>query len=120
VSRGRRLAMARAAGKCERCGRAIVPGYRSLHHRRPRGMGGSRDPLTDHPANFVDLCGSGTTDCHGDLESFRLLAKRFGWILPQGSDPRTCPVRIFRPGWERPCWMIPGPDRWYTIVEVVP
>jgi hypothetical protein len=44
----------------------------SVHHRRPRMMGGSRNESTYiKPANLIVLCGSGTTGCHGWVESNR-------------------------------------------------
>lgn len=76
---------------CARCGQA---GTLNLHHRTPRGMGGSRDPLSASPANLVTLCGSGTTGCHGWVESHRDQAVTEGWIVLRGTDPATVPVRI--------------------------
>ena len=35
-----------------------------LHHIVPRGNGGD-----DVPANFLWVCGSGTTGCHGEIEA---------------------------------------------------
>lgn len=92
----------RDAGLCARCGRPCPPGAGSVHHRRPRGMGGSRDPLTNDPSNLVLLCGSGTTGCHGYLEAFRSESLETGWLLRQGADPRTSPVLV---GGR---WMQPG------------
>lgn len=76
---------------CERCGRA--PGS-NIHHRRPRGAGGSKDPATNVPSNLLLLCGSGTTGCHGQIESHRAEAKANGWLLEQWQNPLRTPVRI--------------------------
>jgi hypothetical protein len=83
-------------------------------------MGGTRDPLAGHPSNIVLLCGSGTTGCHGWIEDHREDALETGWLLYQWTggertDPRLCP--IWRP---RVGWMIPGPQRWFAMVEKVP
>lgn len=53
----------------------------SLHHRRPAGMGGDKKPETHGPANLVLLCGSGTTYCHGRVESNRADAMARGYLL---------------------------------------
>lgn len=76
---------------CERCGRA--PGT-NLHHRRPRGAGGSKDPATNLPSNLLWLCGSGTTGCHGWIESNRAAAIEHGWLLRSWQTPIESPVRI--------------------------
>ena len=68
-----------------------VPVAANVHHRRPRGQGGSNDP-----ANLLHLCGSGTTGCHGYIESNRTVARANGWLLEFGQDPRIVPVISFR------------------------
>lgn len=84
--------LGRDMGVCVRCGRNDEG--LNLHHRTPRGMGGTRDPLSASPANLVTLCGSGTTGCHGWVESHRDQAVSEGWIVLRGTDPSTVPVRI--------------------------
>jgi len=76
---------------CRRCGRWADGG--SIHHRRPRGMGGTSDPVVNLPANLVLLCGSGTTGCHGWVEANRVQAREDGWLVPMGVDPADVPVR---------------------------
>lgn len=68
---------------------------RSLHHRRPRRMGGTRAIDIHDPANLLAVCGNGTRGCHGWIESNRLAAKENGWLLGAGADPvsRACTVR---------------------------
>lgn len=96
----RRLIITRDEGACVACGRPCVdpdtgipqvPFY-SIQHRRARGMGGSRDPLTDSPANGVVLCGSAVNGCHGRVESQPVWASSQGLRIPQGADPRVVPV----------------------------
>lgn len=74
--------------RCRRCG---VQTWQ-LHHRKPRGMGGTRDPLINSPANLVLLCGSGTTGCHGWVESNRREARALGWLVSQWADPADVPI----------------------------
>lgn len=85
----------RAAGLCERCYRS--PDTNS-HHRRPRGLGGSRDPDTDLPANLLRLCGSGTTGCHGWIEHHRTTSIDLGYLIQQGKAPSTVPVLLVTHG----------------------
>lgn len=51
-------------------------------------MGGSKDWLTNCPANGVLLC----TDCHRFVESNREKALSLGWLVRQGEDPSRVPV----------------------------
>lgn len=99
--RTRQLVLERDLHQCVRCGKYLGPldDY-SIHHRRPRGMGGSRDPETDQPANLLTLCGSGTTGCHGAVEAHRIIAGNDGYLLPQGTRPADRPVLTHR-GWIR-------------------
>lgn len=56
-------------------------------------MGGTRDSAANSPANLIALCGSGTTGCHGWVESHREQARADGYLVPRGSDPQKVPVR---------------------------
>lgn len=53
------------------------------------------------PSNIVELCGSGTTGCHGWVHQHVREAERLGLIVPLGRDPRTTPVRDWRGDWLR-------------------
>lgn len=86
--------------KCVRCGKPIE-GQRgvdwSLHHRQPRGMGGAKHRAAAHtPANLLSLCGSGTTGCHGEIESRRAEAIGNGWLVSRFSDPERVAVLVNR------------------------
>lgn len=85
---------------CQRCGEYVGISDYSIHHRRPKGMGGSKDPATNLPANLITLCGSGTTKCHGWVESHRSDALYEGFILHQAVVPELRPVKTYR-GWIR-------------------
>lgn len=82
------VAESRDDGMCRRCGR---PGE-SIHHRIPRGMGGSRDPKINSPANLVLVCGHGTAGCHGHIESHRSEAYLSGWLVHRTEDPESIPL----------------------------
>lgn len=82
----RRLVVERDKGKCVRCGARTT----QLQHRLPRGRGGKNTP-----ANLILACGSGTTGCHGQMESFRLWAYDRGYLIHTTNpptDPTTVPL----------------------------
>lgn len=88
--RVRALVEARANGFCERCGQpALVFQH---HHRRPRGMGGSKADDTNSSANGLCVC----VPCHREIEANRVEALAHGWLVRQGDDPAAAPV--FRRG----------------------
>ncbi len=99
----------RSVGRCEMCGGPAT----NTHHRRPRGMGGSKDPATNTPANLVRVCGSGSTGCHGWIESNREAARDCGYLVGQGHDPATVPVLLMTSGglFE---WVLLDADGGYT------
>lgn len=75
----------RDRGACVRCGAPVVHLERgrawSIHHRRPRGTGGTRVVWVNLAANGVVLCGSGTTGCHGWTERERTKAFNLGFLV---------------------------------------
>lgn len=89
----------RAGFQCERCGTSIRSIPMSVHHRRPRAMGGTHRPETNYPSNLLALCGSGTTGCHGYIESHRTEAIDYGFIVPQYETPSLVPVKLYLHGW---------------------
>jgi 5-methylcytosine-specific restriction protein A len=78
----------RSRGYCEYCGMKVS--FAQYHHRRPRGMGGSKDPLTGSAANCLLL----HPNCHATIESLREVAFQNGWLVHSWEDPRDVPVRI--------------------------
>lgn len=89
----------REDGKCFHCGKqvAIYEGETyhdlpvvkriaefSIHHRKPRGMGGSNSLDINIFPNLIVLCGTGTTGCHGWVESHREQAYEEGLLIHSG------------------------------------
>ena len=66
--------IARARGRCERCGTWADQGQ--VHHRKPRQMGGTSRPEINDASNLVLLCQL----CHDDVESHRTDAYEAGWL----------------------------------------
>lgn len=85
----RQVVIDRADFRCERCGKRLLNKGASIHHRIPRGAGGTKDPLINHPVNLALLCGTGTTGCHGWVESNRSEAYATGWLVHRWEDPST-------------------------------
>lgn len=87
----------RERGRCFRCQRSLRFEDRgmgwSAHHRLPRQMGGvgRKDSdaarLISAVTNCLILCGSGTTGCHGWIESRRAIAEDYGYIVRRGINP---------------------------------
>jgi hypothetical protein len=96
----RRLVLLRDGHWCQMCSRSVVDYPSSVHHRRPRGAGGSA--LLERASNLVRLCGTGTTDdCHHWVESNREHAAQIGWLIPKlnlSIDPARTPLLTFK-GW---------------------
>lgn len=76
---------------CERCGSGGSMRW-SLHHRKPRGMGGTKNKMINSAANLLWLCGSGTEGCHGWVESNRAVSYEQGLLLHRNDDPTEVPV----------------------------
>lgn len=75
----------RSNGVCEVCGQEKAT---QMHHRRPRGMGGSRETRIHQPSMLLHL----GNDCHEYIEHHRAEAIDEGWLLKNANDDR--PVRI--------------------------
>jgi hypothetical protein len=63
----------------------------SLHHRQPRGMGGTSRANVHSLAVLVVACGHGTAGCHGWVEHHRAAARDRGLLVPMGVRPRRRP-----------------------------
>jgi hypothetical protein len=89
----RPLVRARSGGICE----TRIPGVclgraANMHHRKNRSQGGKWTA-----SNLIDLCGSGTTGCHGvltDPQGRRTEYEANGWIVPSYANPAEVPVLI--------------------------
>lgn len=84
----RQLVMARCGGFCERCGQ--WPPLIELHHRRPKGLGGSSLPDRHDPSNLAALC----TTCHRWAHSYPTAADAEGFLVPRraGLAPSSVPI----------------------------
>jgi hypothetical protein len=62
-------------------------------------MGGTRRADAHSVQNLLVLCRSGTTGCHGRIESYRAQALAAGLLLTSTEDPAACPVMLHRLAW---------------------
>jgi 5-methylcytosine-specific restriction protein A len=67
-----------------------------LHHRRPRGLGGTSDLSANLPANLLLLC----LTHHAEVESHREWALQHGYLVRQGTDPASVPL-LYGHDWVR-------------------
>lgn len=91
------ICLNRARRRCEVCGCALGPIrglHWSIHHRLPRRMGGTRRAEVNRPSALVVTCGSGTTGCHGWIESRREESYDCGLLLRAGETPAEIPVAL--------------------------
>lgn len=95
----RRQVAARDEGRCVCCGAFVVDpesmhahAQWSIQHRKARGMGGTKDPQVNDPVNLLVLCGSGTTGCHGRVETNRVWGREQGFAVSKWADPAVIPV----------------------------
>ncbi len=89
----RRLIAERAKGWCELCGLPLRTAAQ-IHHRRPRGMGGTSSTEAQSPANGLWI----HFKCHERVERFREQSLKNGWLVPQGHSPHRTPV-LTSSGW---------------------
>jgi hypothetical protein len=98
------LVLARDGNRCARCGNHVhgERGYGwSIHHRRPRGSGGTSLGWVNTPGNLLTLCGSGTTGCHGWCETHRETARHHGFLVPRNAYYTAAQVPVLHAvyGW---------------------
>jgi hypothetical protein len=94
----RQLVLERDDWSCFCCGTPIIGRDYSLQHRDSRGMGGSKNPLKNSPANLITLLGSATTECHGRVEGRHAADNVVGYWLKTGQIPADTPVLHWRLG----------------------
>lgn len=70
-------------------------------------MGGSKDPKISEASNLLVICGSGTTGCHGYVESHRAEAYQNGWLVKRGFDPASVPFIDSQGFW----WLLIGEEK---------
>jgi len=106
----------RSGGRCEISGVQLA-GRRGedfhVHHRRPRRMGGSRDPETNGVENLLLL----SPEAHEHVERNRSEAYERGWLVRQDAIPAAVPVIVMVDG--QPALVLLTDDAGYAPAEEV-
>ena len=89
------MVAARAGGVCEAMFVDECNGQaEQMHHRRPRGAGGTKRKDANSPANLVHIC----FPCHQAIEMYRLVARERGLLISQHSSVLVSHVPVWRRG----------------------
>lgn len=93
----RALVEERAKGLCEVCGGRVD--MAQIHHRKPRGMGGTKNPASRSAANalFVHF------RCHEWIERNRTEAYQMGYLVHQQEASDSKPVLL--------------PNGWFVLMD---
>ena len=85
-----------AAPVCEVMARCHGAKADTIHHRLPRGRGGTKRAFVNQAANGLAIC----EQDHSWLESYREKAREFGWLISQFSPrlPAEIPL-LYRGRW---------------------
>ena len=83
----------------------------------------TRFPVLQRLDPSLQLCGSGTTGCHGWVHAHPARAYRLGYLVHTGKDPATIPVYYRTGGWQQlhtdgtrhPC---PPPENMPTHINI--
>ena len=90
------LILARSSGHCEVLATGCLHTLDTIHHRRPRGMGGTKRASTGWAANGLAVC----PRCHTRIERNRSWAYGLGYLVRQSMLPAEVPV-WWRHRWAR-------------------
>ena len=89
------LLAVRSGGRCEITGVRLTRANSSIHHRRPRGMGGTSRADVHDLCNLILAEGHGTIGAHAWAEINRTAASERGLLVPQALDPAMIPVTLW-------------------------
>jgi hypothetical protein len=70
-------------------------------------MGGNKSEWINRLENLLLVCGSGTTGCHGDVESHREQSYETGRLIRSGGIPWEVPFMDLHGHW----WLLNGDDK---------
>lgn len=84
--KARKLVLERDEHRCVRCGH---PRGLQVHHRRPRGAGGTKRPEIAYGlANLITL----DAFCHEYTERNRAISYQLGYLVRSGHNPASTPL----------------------------
>lgn len=92
------LVDSRDGARCVRCGESLYNVLTSSRHHRH--MRSHPFPGLHEASNVIDVCGSGSTGCHGWIHEHPRKAMANGWLVSGYDDqPETVPILTAQHGW---------------------
>ncbi|MBW3088804.1 HNH endonuclease [Bifidobacterium sp. 82T24] len=111
----KRLVDERDGRCCSVCGRYLPGSPGGRHHRQLRSQ--QPDPTLLHrPSNLIDICGTGTTGCHGWVHAHPAEAYRLGLLVRMGRDPSETPMLRYARS-DRPQWVMLNDNGDITVTD---
>lgn len=83
------LVTGRSGGNCECMSSGCTLIAEHLHHRRPKGIGGTRRPESQWASNALHVC----LRCHLKIHAMPTWGRNNGFLVRQSDDPAATPVR---------------------------
>jgi hypothetical protein len=100
---------------CVRCGKSLYSALTfSRHHRRMRSHA---FPGLHDPGNVIDVCGTGSTGCHGYIHAHPAESYAKGWLVRGTADTLSVDVPILTAlhGWV----LLDDDGNWTPIKESI-
>ena len=82
------LVTGRSGGNCECMSSGCTLIAEHLHHRRPKGIGGTRRPESQWASNALHVC----LKCHLRIHAMPNWSRDNGFLVRQSDDPSSVPV----------------------------
>lgn len=82
------LVTGRSGGHCECMSSGCTLVAEHTHHRRPKGLGGTRRPESQYASNALAVCAR----CHLRIHAMPTWARDNGFLVRQSDDPAAVPV----------------------------
>lgn len=82
------LVLSRSGGSCEIMSSGCTLVAEHHHHRRPKGLGGTRRPESQYASNCLHCC----TRCHLKIHAMPTWARDNGFLVRQTDNPAVVPM----------------------------
>lgn len=107
TAHAKELILSRSGGNCEVMAKGCGYTATDIHHRRPRGMGGTTRPDSNIVSNGIAVC----RHCHMWCESERNWARDNGFLVRLDADPAGSPI------WWRCGRNVDGVKLWRLLLD---
>lgn len=82
------LVTARSQNYCECMSTGCTLIAEHIHHRRPKGLGGTRRPESQWASNALHVC----LRCHLKIHAMPTWSRTHGFLVRQSDEPATVPL----------------------------